>query len=237
MPDTIPDAGPTEATAVLLLLHRPVVAVVLNVVTDPTQTVAAPDMGAGRGLTVTRLIAIQPEGSIYVIMAVPSPTPVTIPVPAPTEATPERLLLHDPPVEVLLRVVDCPWQSALLPVMADGNVYTVQEHGVHTACAERIGNNGGARRYAADEPRSRRYYRRTCTAAAPAARCCGIAQRTNKPNACRCAAGDSSRRWIDRYRYGSDAAGSNRIGDGSRSGRNAGDHTRTAYRGIRCTCR
>ena len=53
-PDTTPDAKSTLACAILLLLHVPPPVASDNVVVPPTHTPAnVPEMGAGRGFTVT----------------------------------------------------------------------------------------------------------------------------------------------------------------------------------------
>ena len=49
------------------------------------------------------------------MVAVPTETPVTIPVANPTEATPETLLVHVPPAEVLLSVVVAPRHTNGVP--------------------------------------------------------------------------------------------------------------------------
>ncbi len=59
------------------------------------------------------------------MLAVPAVIPDTTPVPAPTVATAVLLLLHAPPVLVVLSVVVCPTQALVLPVMAAGSGFTV----------------------------------------------------------------------------------------------------------------
>ena len=56
---------------------------------------------------------------------VPDDTPVTIPVEAPTVATPVLPLVHVPPLVPSLSVVVKPAQTIAVPVMDDGNAYTV----------------------------------------------------------------------------------------------------------------
>lgn len=48
-----------------------------------------------------------------------------MPVPAPTDAIPALLLLHVPPVVVLLSVVAEPTHTAAVPVMAAGSALIV----------------------------------------------------------------------------------------------------------------
>jgi hypothetical protein len=59
------------------------------------------------------------------MLAVPPDAPVTIPEPLPTVATAGFVLLHVPPVTVLLKVISNPWQTADGPVIAGGEGYTV----------------------------------------------------------------------------------------------------------------
>jgi len=121
-PDTIP-VEPTVATDVLLLLHVPPVAVSARVIVDPTQTLDDPVIAGtvGNGLTVTAAVTIvvqpKPLVTLYVIVDVPVAAPVTVPV-EPTVATTVLLLLHVPPVVVLLSDVVAPWHTLIVPVIA-----------------------------------------------------------------------------------------------------------------------
>jgi hypothetical protein len=99
--------------------------VLLNVVIEPTQTVVVPVIVAGNGSTVTVAVALQPVESVYVIVAAPADTPVTTPVVKPTLAVLGLLLLHVPPVEVLLREIVEPAHTFVGPVMPDGSAFTV----------------------------------------------------------------------------------------------------------------
>ena len=63
-PVTTPVEEPTGATALLLLLHTPPVVVSEKVVVEPSQTVAAPDIGAGVWLTNISTTCKQPVGSV-----------------------------------------------------------------------------------------------------------------------------------------------------------------------------
>ena len=125
IPLTTPVPEPTVASDVLLLLHVPPVVASLKVVVEPIHTLATPVIDAGFGLTVTPNTAVQPAGSVYVMVAVPADTPVTIPVPAPTEAIEVLLLLHVPPLVASLSEVVSPTQTLLTPVIADGVGLTV----------------------------------------------------------------------------------------------------------------
>ena len=53
MPYTTPDAEPTLATAVLLLVHVPPVVASLRLMVPPVQTEAGPEMEATEVVTVT----------------------------------------------------------------------------------------------------------------------------------------------------------------------------------------
>jgi hypothetical protein len=52
---------PTVAFAVLLLLHVPPAAILLNVVVEPTHTEVAPVMLVGVAFTVTTVVAAEPQ--------------------------------------------------------------------------------------------------------------------------------------------------------------------------------
>lgn len=61
---------------------------------------------------------------VYVITAVPHPTPVTSPTVGITGATAVLLLLHEPPGVASVSVLDPPRQKLVVPVMAAGFGYT-----------------------------------------------------------------------------------------------------------------
>jgi len=63
-PVAIPLLLPIVATAVVLLVQVPPVDVLLSVVVRPTQTLAVPEMDAGRGLTVSTVVVIQPVARV-----------------------------------------------------------------------------------------------------------------------------------------------------------------------------
>ena len=58
-PETTPEADPTVATPVLLLLHVPPVTASVSVVVEPVQSVTVPRMAVGVGFTVTTKVAEQ----------------------------------------------------------------------------------------------------------------------------------------------------------------------------------
>ena len=101
-----------------VVLHEPDGVISLKVIVDPKQTCVGPVIGAGYGLTVTVVSAMQPPGSVKVIVAVPALIllPVTIPVEL-TVATLTLLLLHVPPAVISLKEVVVPRQMLVLPVI------------------------------------------------------------------------------------------------------------------------
>lgn len=62
-PVTTPDAEPTGAIAVLLLLHAPPVVASVSVIVAPTHTLLLPVIAAGEVLTVTVAVVAQPVPS------------------------------------------------------------------------------------------------------------------------------------------------------------------------------
>jgi hypothetical protein len=63
-PVTTPVAAPTLAMVVLLLVQLPPIVALESVTFKPIHTLEAPDISAGRGKTVTTLVAIHPVDSI-----------------------------------------------------------------------------------------------------------------------------------------------------------------------------
>jgi hypothetical protein len=63
MPARKPEAGPMDATAVLLLLQVPPPVVLVSVVVVPVQSVVVPAIGPGAGSTDIVVTAMQPEPS------------------------------------------------------------------------------------------------------------------------------------------------------------------------------
>jgi hypothetical protein len=61
MPVTIPVPAFMVAMAVLLQFHTPPVVVLFNAAVAPVQTLVAPVMGVGNGLTVIGEVVMQPE--------------------------------------------------------------------------------------------------------------------------------------------------------------------------------
>ena len=136
MPVTTPVAVFTVAAAVLLLLHAPPpVPLLVKVVVEPTQTDEAPVTEPALGNAFTTMLAVavavpQTPETVYVIVALPEPTPVTTPFTEFTVATVILLLLQLPPLAPLLvKVVVEPTHTADEPltVPALGMLFTVTD--------------------------------------------------------------------------------------------------------------
>ena len=124
-PVTMPDDEPTVANVASLLLHVPPEGASVSVVDRPIQTWPAPEIEAGRLLTVTVVVAMQPEPRLYVITAVPPAIPVTTPVDELMITIVESLLLQAPPPTLLPSVAVEPTQTDVVPVIAAGVGSTV----------------------------------------------------------------------------------------------------------------
>jgi hypothetical protein len=61
---TIPEAEPIVAINEALLLHTPPGVISLKVPVLPMQIFMAPEMGCGRGFTVTGAVMLQPAGTV-----------------------------------------------------------------------------------------------------------------------------------------------------------------------------
>ncbi|WP_345078726.1 hypothetical protein [Nemorincola caseinilytica] len=116
---TMPVLDPTVAIDVALLVHVPPVVAEDNVVVAPIHTDRVPVIVAGAAITVTIAVLMQPN-LLYVILAVPAPTPVATPVDALIVATPVLLLLHVPPEGVQERELVLPSQKDIVPVIGPG---------------------------------------------------------------------------------------------------------------------
>ena len=93
----------------------------------PEQTVPAPEMAAGSGLTVTVVLLKQPAAVALIVTVVDAPTdpPVTIPE-VPMAAIELLLLLHTIPGVMSLKVVVPPEQTFIVPVIVAGIGLTVK---------------------------------------------------------------------------------------------------------------
>jgi hypothetical protein len=123
-PSTSPDVGDTD-TCVVVALHAPPVAALLINIMLPTHTVDGPCITPGDGVTVTACDALLPQPVLYIMFAVPAPTPVTTRVPEFTVATLVLLLVHTPPATALVSVMVDPWHTVVGPPMLPGAAFTV----------------------------------------------------------------------------------------------------------------
>ena len=123
-PDTRPEVVGMVAIVISLLLQVPPGVVLLRDVVDPAQTAGVPAIAAGVKLTVTPVVVIQPVDNVKVITEEPADIPETKPLLTSTEAC-ALLLVHVPVPDVLLNGVVRPAQTAVAPVVADGNGFTV----------------------------------------------------------------------------------------------------------------
>lgn len=118
VPDTVAIAGEE-------LLHAPPAVVLLCSTQLLMHTDDGPVIAAGRASTVTIAVVKQPVPNEYEIVVLPADTPCTVPVVASILPTVGVLLLHVPPVVLLLSVVVAPWHTVNTPVIAAGTGFTV----------------------------------------------------------------------------------------------------------------
>ena len=122
---TTPDELPTVATEVFELDQVPPEVVDESVVVVPTHATAVPDIAAGKGLTVSVVVRLQPVLIVYVIIEVPVDSAVARPDEEPIVATEAVPLAHVPPAGVLDNDVALPSQTVKEPVIEVGNGLTV----------------------------------------------------------------------------------------------------------------
>jgi hypothetical protein len=115
IPDNTPVDAPMVATEVLLLLHVPPGAPLVNELVLPRQADDEPVIEAGVWLTVTTVLAGVPQPFEYDIVAVPTVAPVMMPVVAPAMATEGLLLVQLPTPPALDSVVVVPVQNTAVP--------------------------------------------------------------------------------------------------------------------------
>jgi hypothetical protein len=113
----------TEATDVLPEVQLPPPVPLFSVVDWPTHIVIVPLITAGSAFTVTSAVRRQVVGSVYVIVVVPLDTPITRPAEL-TVAMPVALLLHVPPIGLLIRFVVLPSHTSCVPVITAGSAFT-----------------------------------------------------------------------------------------------------------------
>ena len=112
------------ATATLLLFQVPPLELV-RVDEAPIQTLATPVMAPGTGLTENVVVAMQPVGKVYDIVAVPEVTPYASPEDRPMVATAALLLVHMPPGVASVKVVVLPGHTAAPPPITSGRALMV----------------------------------------------------------------------------------------------------------------
>ena len=126
-PATTPVVPPTDAIALLALLHVPPLTVLLSVIVVPTHTLIEPVLlvlAGNAALTVTTAVLEQPDAFVYDIVALPDAYPLTTP-PVLTGAMLASLLLHVRPAGLEPSVVLLPTHNVRLPVIAVGDASTV----------------------------------------------------------------------------------------------------------------
>ena len=124
-----PVAASIEATDVVPLDHAPPTVELLSVAVCDWHNANVPVIAPGVGSTVNVMVVKQPDGNVYVIVAVPgagvADTPVTTPVPIPTLAVAGALLVHVPPAVGCVRVVVSPSHTDVAPTIGAGAAVTV----------------------------------------------------------------------------------------------------------------
>ena len=108
----------------------PPIVVLVSVDVDPIQIPVVPEIAAAGAFTVTTVVALvvpQAFATLYVMVAVPWAIPVTTPVVLPTVATDGVLLVHVPPIVVLVTVVVEPIHIGATPKIgaAGGTTVTI----------------------------------------------------------------------------------------------------------------
>jgi hypothetical protein len=96
----------------------------LSVVIELAQTFIDPEIAAIAPPTFTVVVRVHPDTNVYVMVALPVPTPVTIPDDKPTVAIPVLLLVHVPAPVASDNVVVVPAHKLVFPAIA-GAVFTV----------------------------------------------------------------------------------------------------------------
>ena len=121
VPGVMPETTPVPdivAVPGMLLLQVPPVVDSNKVMVEPSQTVCNPEIGNGTAFTVTTIVAMQPVGRVYEIVAVPGVPPVTTPAVL-TIAIPGALLLQAPPRVVSVSIVVWPAHTTGVPSICD----------------------------------------------------------------------------------------------------------------------
>ena len=118
-----PEVGLTVATKLLLLVQvPPAVPLLVKVVSEPAQMVAAPLIVPALASALMVMLAEAAELpqvllTVYVMVALPTPTPVTTPVTGSTVAAAVLLLVQvPPPVPLLVNTAVAPWHITAVPL-------------------------------------------------------------------------------------------------------------------------
>jgi hypothetical protein len=112
-PVTTPDKLPTVNIPVPEVLHMPPGVASYNVAAAPEQRCPLPPISPGNGLTVKAVVDIQPDGSIYVTVAVPGVVPFTLPKPPPRLVTVASELKNNPVAGTSLMFIVSPYAQIL----------------------------------------------------------------------------------------------------------------------------
>lgn len=111
----------TVATPVFELFQIPPLVVAAHVAVELTHNGVVPDnvwiVGAVMDTVLVAVLTHAPEVTLYEINALPALIPVMIPVEAPIVATPEEVLVHVPPLVVLVQAAVEPTHTGVVPVM------------------------------------------------------------------------------------------------------------------------
>jgi hypothetical protein len=112
------------ATDGVELLHDDAAGLLATLAVVPPHADSVPPM-VGVALIVTIIDFVQPVGAVYTTFVVPATRPVITPVDGAAVPTKVLLLLHVPPVTVLLSVVLVAGHALAVPVMAGNAAFTV----------------------------------------------------------------------------------------------------------------
>ena len=119
---TSPD--PSTLTLPLLVLHVPPLVASVSVTMLSAQILVVPLIAEGAAFTTSTADELQPDDTVYMIVAVPADAPaVTTPVVKPIVAAP--VLLHVPPLNTSLSVTVALAHTERLPMIAPGCELTV----------------------------------------------------------------------------------------------------------------
>ena len=119
---------------------KPPVVASVKVAVAPVQSIVAPVIASGKGLTVIVVVAIQAAPNVYVTVTEPAAAPVKIPLTESIVPAAVLLLLHVPPVLALVSVVEEPAQIWMAPPTIAGSVQVVVQPAVRLTVAAAVCN-------------------------------------------------------------------------------------------------